>query len=113
MTIASITLTINSVNVLISVGSIDSTAPIKESITTGKTWTILFITGITFLTAPDIPLAKLSTNCFISASGLPNPAKKFCHDAPKLLNEPSIVSPASFAVVPVIPNSPWITWIAW
>ena len=73
--------------------------------TVGNTETILLITGITLVIAPLIPLARLSTSFFISASGFPKPAIKFAQDADKLLKEPSIVSPASFAVVPVIPNS--------
>ena len=100
-----ITCVISSVNVVIKVGNISFTAPISASITVGKTDTIFLITGITLVIAPLKPFARLSTNSFISASGLPKPAMKFSQDADKLLKEPSIVSPASSAVVPVMPNS--------
>ena len=73
--------------------------------TVGNTDTMLFITGITFLIAPSIPLARFSTSLPISASGFPKPAIKFCHDADKLLKEPSIVPNASSFVAPVIFNS--------
>ena len=105
LTIPSITCVMRVVKVSINVGAKSLTAPIIASITVGNTDTILLITGITLVIAPLIPFARLSTNSFISASGLPKPAMKFSQDADKLLKEPSIVSPASSAVVPVIPNS--------
>ena len=104
-TIAVITSVISPVNVSISVGSIVLTASISEPTTVGNTLTMLSTTGITFLTAPAIASARALTITSISAAGFPRPAKKFCHAAPKDPKEPSMVSPASRAVVPVIPSS--------
>ena len=93
------------VNVSISVGNIVLTASTNEETTVGRTLTILSTTGVTFLIDPAIASAKALTITAISAEGLPKPAKKFCQEALNELNEPSMVSPASSAVVPVIPIS--------
>ena len=105
LTIPSITCVISVVNVEINVGAKSLTALIILSITVGNTDTILLIIGMIFFMAPLKLFARLSTSFAISAFELPSPAIKFVQEADKLLNEPSMVSPASSAVVPVIPNS--------
>ena len=47
-----------------------------------------------------------------SSWALPDPFKKLSKAALAAFMEPSMVVDASFAVVPVMPSSPWITWIA-
>ena len=47
-----------------------------------------------------------------NSSAVPEPFKKLSNDAFAAFIEPSIVVAASLAVVPVIPSSPCMTWMA-
>ena len=83
LTIPSITCLISVVKVVIKVGNIFVTALINEVITVGKAFVMFSIIGvILFIIAPK-DFAKLFVNLAISADGLPNPAIKSCHAAPK------------------------------
>ena len=68
--------------------------------------------GVTFFTTLLKLLVTSFTSLPMSAFSLPRPANKFCMAALVLPHEPLMVSAASFAVVPVMPISVWMTWIA-
>ena len=68
--------------------------------------------GVTFFTTLLKFFVTSFTSLPMSAFSLPRPANRFCMAALVLAHEPLIVSAASFAVVPVIPISVWMTWMA-
>ena len=62
--------------------------------------------------SPNSDVTRLSTDLPMSADGLAKSPMRFCHAALVELSEPSMVVPASLAVVPVMPISCWTMWIA-
>lgn len=78
----------------------------------GKAFTIFSMIGTMFFTTCWNDSTTLPTNISMSASALPSPAMRFpiADCIPDI--EPLIVSVASLAVVPVMPISVWITWMA-
>ena len=87
-------------------------------ITSGNTAVIPFAISWTLGNIFWLAVITLSTKLFtifpiFSVSPVAIPVNIFCHADFIAATEPWIVVLASFAVVPVTPSSPCITWIAW
>ena len=80
-------------------------------------WTIpcIIISTLGSIFSPTVTIlsTKLSIKPWKLTLSSAIPVSKFCQALFIDANDPDIVELASFAVVPVIPSSPCITWIAW
>ena len=95
------------------VGSCISAVPIAV----GKRVTIVEmstpIRGRTLDSTPPIAPKRFSPRTPKSEFSSNTPVRKFCHVAPSFVMEPEMVDEPSSAVVPAMPISVCITWMAW
>ena len=90
-------------------GSLGNRFAASSVIPTDNLGRIFSITGNRLDSIVSVEVVNSLTNLSISELESPKPVTRFSQDAFVMLMEPSTVVAASFAVVPVISNSVWIT----